>query len=271
MSNKINVLELCNEIEACYIELDKITHDNERVIESNKQLLVITEYSMLTMGYLNEIAELQRHNLNTSIMPIFRCSLDCYSVIHKMKKIFGESEKFDNYFRFLILKDMFQDIKIYNELCSQDKVKDTGILRTFTDRFSNIIKTWFSESYNEEVHKSENIDVFWNFYKEQKKILSTVFNDNISSISNVGDAILDNKAWKLDSEGEAYPDPYSIYPELCHAVHNSISSIEERVIEDKIVKYNIRSKNQLGILSLALYTAKDIILSIKELIGIEWI
>lgn len=256
------ILDFCSKIEDLYFHSIVLIGQKGSKIESDERLRYLTSFSVVLFGYLNEIAFLQKHNHNTSLEPLLRDSLECYSFIKEIEENFDD---FDDYKKFLILTDLEQDMKIYADMQSvvtkSQKLKDE--IKNLIDRVKNRIKAEFPQEFA--YFQNDEIAEIKQLITAQSKLIP--FKNNITD--RVNNAVPKNEALKNDNNGNPHESASSIYRNLCSSTHCNLSSIENRIIDPvaKKVQYNYSNKYvNRGDMCVAYYTGKEVLRILNDLL-----
>lgn len=173
---------------------------------------------------------------------------------------------FDDYLNYLYFKDIYQDKIIYEQLENDKTIIDTDRrdeeLKKLLLRFENLINTRFP-SYSVNIDQNNLqatifiiIKLIYNFYDKDREKYPR---EN----KFVADMLFQNKAWKTATGGTPYEKSYTIYSTLCHSTHNTLSSVEDRTINNGYFMLNNQPSQIEAILSLAYYCAVDTLEDLK--------
>jgi hypothetical protein len=254
------ILDYCSRINTLHEEYQEVLKDNLELLNKTTKLKYICAYASIVFGYGKEIAILQDMNWNTSVEPMGRDLLEGYSIFKKMVDKYDDEAEFEAFVRYLIAIDLDQDLKIYYEIKRDrtyvDIIKKGNTLKTFLVRFENVINRYYPEEANNiDLHNKEASlkKIIENIYEQYEKIYRET--KNIS----IGKALMSNGEWKIDSGGFGYEGAYSVYRSLCHATHQSISSVEDRLITHGHFTLNKPSKNTVATVCLVYYCLRDVL------------
>lgn len=261
----LKILEFCEEIGRLYDDHKDFLMLNCSKINQSSKLKNQCFYSSIIFGYGKEISTLQQLNWNTSVEALGRDLLEGYSIFKRFTEFFSDNQKSKGYFEYLVAIDLEQDKKIFNAIKSdstyQDEQRRTQEMIMHLTRFENVIRQYFPEDavhINHQELESSLINTINSIYKRMKLLYHLEKHEAVSR------ALKANNEWKRDSGGSHYEGADVIYRALCHSTHQSISSVEDRLIHDGNVILNYPSKNILGLLSLVFYCLKDSLSDLKK-------
>lgn len=259
-----------NSIKTAINELFSVQRPYENCIKNSERIWKLLDFIIPLMSYANGIKVLIENKQYDSTYPIARAFFEIYGSLIYLINNYFEVEEFDNYFKKVIVDNMYQDIRTYSDFKNDKTIPNSKQkeleLNSYIDTWEKRIIEFFPcEKPNINNRKK---------YKSLKSIIYKLKKYYDEQYENkdvfIGDAIKNNEEI-ITATGKAYNGSYLVYRLLCHETHANIDALDRRATNNGYFVSNKSSQSDaIAISDLVYWSIKDVSSRLKRLLEKEF-